>query len=543
MPTRRFHLFAPSADILKDWLGDLPTGVSPEPAKEPEESLLTLTVSEDEAAELFPMLEEKWGAFAYWDDGEDLAVRAVKRLDALRRRVTTAESCTGGLVASRLTDVPGCSRVFGAGFVTYSWDSKESFAGVSHALLEAVGAVSEPVAAAMASGAREKANAHVAVSVTGEAGPAAGESQPVGTVFIGLADSRRVWVEHLTLKPELSRRSIRAIAAGRALSLLRDYAEAFPGVMAGGRRHGESGENLHIPKATAGATLWSRVLPWRSTSRKQFVLRALSWLALLAVIVTGAVVSYRYWAAPGSNKNQQSRWSDLYHQDESSEKAQDYPKGYADQFRGLYEVNHDVRGWIHIPETAIDYPVMACRDGYYDTHSFQDQLSFYGQPYFRQEITDTEAPLITVTGKNTRDGQMFSDLLSYRRVAYLQEHATVEMNTVYRSSDWEIFGVLLADADAPEEFDLSPAPFADEAAKEDYIRQILRRSLVTANVAVTAADKLLLMETDASEEYGFSGARLVVAARMVTAGVPTETALTYRVNYNPVMPKAYTDRK
>jgi len=103
-------------------------------------------------------------------------------------RIATAESCTGGLLAKRITDVPGASRYFERGFVTYSNRAKVELVGVSAADLEAHGAVSAKVAEALARGAREKAGAELGIGITGIAGPEGGSvEKPIGTVFIGLS--------------------------------------------------------------------------------------------------------------------------------------------------------------------------------------------------------------------------------------------------------------------------------------------------------------------------------------------------------------------
>lgn len=102
--------------------------------------------------------------------------------------VTTAESCTGGLIASILTELAGSSQWFERGFVTYSNASKEALLGVPHATLEAYGAVSEPVARAMAEGALARSQASLALAVTGVAGPGGGtDAKPVGTVCFAWA--------------------------------------------------------------------------------------------------------------------------------------------------------------------------------------------------------------------------------------------------------------------------------------------------------------------------------------------------------------------
>ena len=115
-------------------------------------------------------------------------------------RIATAESCTGGLVAACLTEIEGSSDILDRGFVVYSNRAKQDLLNVPGDLIADAGAVSEAVARAMAEGAVENSNAHLAVAVTGIAGPTGGsDGKPVGTVWLALAhDGRvlRVWQEH-----------------------------------------------------------------------------------------------------------------------------------------------------------------------------------------------------------------------------------------------------------------------------------------------------------------------------------------------------------
>lgn len=110
--------------------------------------------------------------------------------------LTTAESCTGGMIAAACTDLAGSSSWFERGFVTYSNEAKSDMLGVPAELIATHGAVSEPVARAMASGALQNSRAQVALSVTGIAGPSGGSpDKPVGTVWFGWATPDGVWSE------------------------------------------------------------------------------------------------------------------------------------------------------------------------------------------------------------------------------------------------------------------------------------------------------------------------------------------------------------
>jgi len=117
------------------------------------------------------------------------ARRVVEENLAIGRRISVAESCTGGLVAAALTEIPGSSEIFESGYVTYSNDAKLDMLKVSSDVLETFGAVSIATAWAMAQGALEQSGADVAVAITGVAGPGGGtEKKPVGTVVFARAE-------------------------------------------------------------------------------------------------------------------------------------------------------------------------------------------------------------------------------------------------------------------------------------------------------------------------------------------------------------------
>ena len=125
---------------------------------------------------------------------DTLVAALAARLRALGWTMATAESCTGGLIAAACTDLAGSSDWFERGFVTYSNAAKHELLGVDAALTATHGAVSEPVARAMADGARRHAPVQCALAVTGVAGPGGGSTtKPVGTVWFGWALPDRVW--------------------------------------------------------------------------------------------------------------------------------------------------------------------------------------------------------------------------------------------------------------------------------------------------------------------------------------------------------------
>lgn len=133
--------------------------------------------------------------------------------------LTCAESCTGGMVAAALTDLPGSSAMMDRGFVTYTNAAKVEMLGVSQDTLDAVGAVSEEVAREMAQGALTRSQAQIAVSITGIAGPGGSEHKPEGRVCFGVAVAAQVDTETVEFGA-LGRDAVRHAARDHALALL-----------------------------------------------------------------------------------------------------------------------------------------------------------------------------------------------------------------------------------------------------------------------------------------------------------------------------------
>jgi len=228
--TRRLNCFGTGESVIAEKVGDL--------MQRDRNPLINCTVSggiitlhitakatdragaeemiEEDARQLRALL----GDLVYGEDEETLAEVVGVKLREQGKRLAVAESCTGGLIAKLLTDVPGSSDYFTYGWVTYSNEAKIRQLGVDRALIEKHGAVSEEVARAMAKGARDRADTDFAIGVTGIAGPGGGtEQKPVGLVYIavdagGVLDVQRYIFSH-------SRGHIRYRTALTALNMLR----------------------------------------------------------------------------------------------------------------------------------------------------------------------------------------------------------------------------------------------------------------------------------------------------------------------------------
>ena len=180
----------------------------------------TVARAEEIVDELADKLEEKLGDHTYTTTGETLESVIGDRLLLKRYTIATAESCTGGLIAERITGVPGASNYFVGSIVSYTNEVKTALLGVPRDLIESRGAVSGEVAEAMARGVKERTGATIGLSVTGVAGPGGGtEAVPVGTVYIGLADDIMTSNRRLILPGD--RHLIRWRASTAALEMVR----------------------------------------------------------------------------------------------------------------------------------------------------------------------------------------------------------------------------------------------------------------------------------------------------------------------------------
>lgn len=170
--------------------------------------------------ELTDKIEPALGDHIFSTRGETLEEVVGMYLVMRQKTLATAESCTGGLLGERITRVPGSSEYYLGGTVCYSNELKIKFAGVSPKLLETCGAVSRPVAQALAEGIRRKANASIGIGITGIAGPGGGtETKPAGMVFIAVADDRGTEVREFHFPGDRER--VRLLSSQFALEMLR----------------------------------------------------------------------------------------------------------------------------------------------------------------------------------------------------------------------------------------------------------------------------------------------------------------------------------
>ncbi len=226
--SKRVKCYGIGESNLNDKLGDLlRRGQNPLVNCTVNDSIITLhviahaenrKVAHKMVAKKIAEIEAIIGEFVFGFDDDTLVSVLARELAERGKTVTTAESCTGGLIAKMLTDVPGASEYFNCGFVTYSNNAKESLLGVDCGLISQKGAVSSEVAQAMATGALQKSDSDIAIAVTGIAGPTGGTAEkPVGLVYISVATKSKTIVKEFNFVH--NRSTFRSRAALKALDM------------------------------------------------------------------------------------------------------------------------------------------------------------------------------------------------------------------------------------------------------------------------------------------------------------------------------------
>ena len=168
--------------------------------------------------------KEKKQMFNIFRKNDKIEEKVAKILFDNNMVISTAESCTGGLLSSRLTDIAGSSRYIKCNFVTYSNDMKQALLGVREETLEQFGAVSKECAAEMAQGLHERTKADVVVCTTGIAGPTGGSpNKPIGLIYVSIKSNYKAIVQEFRINPKLKRTKMKQRFTQVALEMLYDF--------------------------------------------------------------------------------------------------------------------------------------------------------------------------------------------------------------------------------------------------------------------------------------------------------------------------------
>lgn len=549
------RVFGMGESAVEAELRDLMSGANPTlaPYAKDGEVLLRITASaptKDEAYKLcLPVRDEirhRLGDCVYGENVENLQQVVVNKLLEKKMKIGLAESCTGGLTAKRITEVPGSSEVFECGIVSYANETKQRLLGVRKETLERHGAVSPETAAEMAEGARLASGADIGVGITGIAGPGGGTvDKPVGLVYVALSDGKLCRVRRLSLgRSNLEREYIRYVSASNALDMVRRYLDGLPQPLdctsvpvPGGKpvKTGKPGRAL--PAGAAKESRWKRFLrnniPMKGDSKRQIILKSAFLVFLvIAIVCLGILASYGVDILMSIRDNGKAKSL-------VTSQVGARPDGVQLKYAKLYDQNHDVRGWITIPGTNIDYVVMQSTDNdFYLRRDWLKNYSRHGVPFldYHCNVKNLTADTI-VYGHNMKDSLMFHDLTKYEDVSFYNQEPIVTFNTIYKDAQWKIFAAFITNASPAngDVFNYLIPTFANDGDFTNFITLVRERSLFNTSVDVKPGDKILTLSTC---EYQFEDARMVVMARLVRPGESTAVAKGTK-NPNPLMPDVW----
>ncbi len=523
------------------------------------------------AAPLIKEILQIFGSDAYGMNVSGLEEVVVRELKENNMTLSTAESCTAGIISKRITDISGASKVFEIGASTYSSTKKADVLGVSNAVIQKFGAVSPEAAAAMAVGARRLAGSSLAVSTTGIAGPGGGTPQrPVGLVFIALADKERVWVKKVLIqKPGMDRDYVRQVAASHALNLVRIYVETLPNLMPGYEVLADNFKDTYLDNSNATSHRGRRSSVVGSSGRQKQkrsvgdIIRTILFVVALAGFLGSGGYLLNRELQDRASKSDLSKVSQ-YYESNDVQSAQngiwsgvtvadrDLPRDSQNRllkFSELVEKYPDTVGWITVPNTDIDYIVVQDKDGkdnnYYLKHDFKGESNRNGAIFadYRLKLEyGVKQPNIVVYGHHMKSGLMFNNLIKYDDLSFYKQNPVISFDTIYDEGQWVIFAIMKIDAKenngAPSfNFMKLGDALADPLDFQAFITDVRKHSVINteAAIAVTTDDELLTLSTCS---YEHSNYRTVIVARKVREN---ETIDVSGVTWaeSPIMPKSW----
>ncbi len=513
--------------------------------------------------EMAQEIGERLGALLTSTQGEPLNQQVDRLLQKHGLTAATAESGTGGHLASLLKGGGQTDKVLLGGMTVPTDSQKVERLGVPEKLLKEAGGVSRRVAAAMAALVRKKAGASLGLAVTCGVDPSGPKA---GQIYAAVTDGRQVWAKKLILPPDCPAEAIRSAACVQVLNMLRLYLQHYPAQLPGGvpLSHAAPGVQSPVDRLLAAV---SGLLPRGGSSNdpngekeakdmnliqkirykkltKQDSLR-LGILGLSVAVFVGCIIYIgSVFGESHKNKGLVQNQRDAYsNSDIRPEDVDGYPSGYLPKFAALYAQNPDVAGWIKIDGTEhLDMVVVQTDDNlYYERRDFTGASNQHGVAFVDYRVFQREPSTNTIIySHNMNDGQMFGELLKYKSIDFYRTHPLVSYDSVYYEGMYKIFAVVVCKKDDP---DFLYHNFIDKESDEEmaeYVNKIRERSILNTKVDVRTDDLLLTMSTcdySFKAENGDHIARFVVFARKVRDGesLDVDTAGA-TINTNPVMP-------
>ncbi|MBP0963401.1 MAG: class B sortase, partial [Oscillospiraceae bacterium] len=419
----------------------------------------------------------------------------------------------------------------------------------------------------------------------GLAALAEGEEDGRQVICLALTDRKHAWTRRLAVNSS-NAAFVQGVAANQAMNMARlylgNYNEILPGakelkevvgaaaaprkaVGAGllsklkkskdsdrnkpGRKaiQEESGMKQSGEKQTksAKAAWWTRFIPVKGDDKREIIRKGIFWLAIIVFICCIVYILGVKQESVKNDKLTQELGNMLV--DENYEIDDGYPDDYLTKFAALWERNDDVAGWIEIAGTKLNYPVVQARNNTkYDRTDFDGNHNDHGVPFVDYRVDIKKPSTNTVIyAHNMNDGQMFGELMNYKKLSYYKEHPTFRFDTVYKENTYKILGVFLVTANDPE-FLYHNMINMDEAQMTEFVNQVRARSLINTKIDVNTSDKLVTLSTcdySFKDAQGNRVARFVVVGRAVRDGEDPNVDISIAtLNASPVMPTEWYEQ-
>ncbi len=293
----------------------------------------------------------------------------------------------------------------------------------------------------------------------------------------------------------------------------------------------------------------------KSLGRKIIIIIAS--IVLICALILAGLVARKYI----SGRMEQKKYQELYNptSDSSSEKgnngqtAEIDPKtGVVKDFNKLYEINKDVVGWISIPDTLLDLPVVKSTDNaFYLNKTLEKNNNPFGTPFADYKATiskDMQSTNVTIYGHAAKDGSYFGPVKQYKKIDYYKEHPTLTFNTIYGNGEYKIIGLFMENVsqDNLNMFNYHDMVDLDEAGFNSYIENVMARNYFTTSVDVKFGDQLVTLSTCDTEVDGSTKTpyRLALVARKVRPGESEKVDVSKAANnVNQIMPDGWVKEK
>ena len=452
--------------------------------------------------DLVSAIREQLGDFIFSEDDRSLEEVVVDLYKEKHLKLATAESCTGGLVAAKITSVAGSSEIFDYGLTCYAdWVKRHDLA-VDRGIISKYSTVSAPAAAEMARGALENGKADIAISITGIAGPGTGDyndQEEVGLVYIAAANRDRTAVRECHFGNR-SRDTIRENAAKTALEMARRMALG-----------------LDIPEARYFGKREIADLHAEKPITKDSIILKRTIATALALIMAGSGLY------AGISMIERSVTHGTYNKikaeyvNAASEKGTDGA--------GLEELslqNPNVSGWLVSDNLGIDgVVVLADSNDYYLNHDFYGNTNRYGCLFFDPDVLEaggvTYCDNLVIRGSSIDPNEMFGPLLNITDISVLRNAPMFSLQTASGTTDYKIVSVYYANTSTEFQDIQDAAKYSTFASKDEFISfvtDLKMRSLFSTPVDIMSGDRFVTLTTKTNL---WNGSEIVVVGRAVRA--------------------------